>query len=80
MKVVVTGLFSVRLGLANSYLVYITGASGSLGSQVFKAFKQENHDVKGLAYSRANDEFIKIDLTNEDEVVAFLETYRPDCD
>jgi len=58
--------------------VVVTGASGSLGSQVFKAFKQNNHDVKGLAYSRANDELIKIDLTNEDEVVAFLGAYRPD--
>jgi len=58
--------------------VVVTGASGVLGSVVFKAFKEDNHDVRGLAYSRGNDELIKIDLTNEQEVATFLETFRPD--
>jgi len=57
--------------------IVVTGASGFLGAAVLKAFKQDNYDVKGLAYSRANDELIKIDLTNEAEVIAFLESYRP---
>ena len=59
----------------------VTGASGVLGSAVFSAFKEGTvYDVKGLAYSRTNGELVKIDLTNEDEVVAFFEEYRPDCD
>jgi len=36
------------------------------------------HDVKGLAYSRASDELVKVDLTNKDEVVALFEAYKPD--
>lgn len=58
----------------------VAGASGVLGSATFNAFKQDMHDVKGLAYSRASDALVKVDLTNKDEVVALFEAYKPDCD
>jgi NADP-dependent 3-hydroxy acid dehydrogenase YdfG len=66
LKIVVTGLFFQLLcqDRGFSYIVCVTGVSGILGSAVYKAFKQNNYDVKGLAHSRANDELIKIDLTN----------------
>ena len=65
--------------LALLYLI-VTGASGVLGSAVFSAFKQDEQDVTGLAFSRTNDELVKIDLTDKDQVAAFFEAYRPDCD
>ena len=51
-----------------------------LGSAVHNAFKAANHDVTGLAHSRATDRLKKLDLTDFPETDSFLETARPDCE
>ena len=55
------------------------GASGVLGSAVLKAFKDKQSDVVGLANSRASNDLRKLDLTNKEEVEAFLVQLKPDC-
>ncbi|KAG0656988.1 hypothetical protein C6P46_006734 [Rhodotorula mucilaginosa] len=66
----------------------VTGASGLLGRAVLEAFKQAGHEVKGTAYSRANNDLVKkerlasrrtqLDLQDDNAVKAFLDEYRPD--
>jgi len=58
--------------------IIITGASGVLGTQVYEAFTQRNHDVLGLAHTRASQNLKQLDLMNELETEKAFETFRPD--
>merc|ERR1712080_195266 len=66
------------MGTANMVKTLVTGASGLLGRAVLEAFKQAGHEVKGTAYSRANNDLVKLDLQDDNAVKAFLDEYRPD--
>lgn len=56
----------------------VTGATGLLGRQVFKVFRNSDWDVKGTGFSRADGTTIlKIDLSNADEVKSALEEVKP---
>ncbi|CEG80527.1 hypothetical protein RMATCC62417_14849 [Rhizopus microsporus] len=55
--------------------VVITGASGLLGRQVVKAFK--DWEVVGTAFSRAKDNLVKLDLTDKDAVETFFNKQQP---
>lgn len=58
--------------------VLITGATGLLGRQVVKAFKQENWDVKGTGFSRADgNTILKVDLGSESELTKALDDTKP---
>ncbi|TDL22786.1 NAD(P)-binding protein [Rickenella mellea] len=57
--------------------VIVTGASGVLGSAVFKAFKSEGHDVLGLAHSRSTEELKKLDLIDEAAVRSEFSAFKP---
>jgi S-adenosylmethionine synthetase len=58
--------------------VIVTGASGVLGTQVFNAFTHAEHDVLGLAYTRASHNLKQLDLMNELETAKVFEGFRPD--
>ncbi|CAM0138405.1 hypothetical protein VKS41_002956 [Umbelopsis sp. WA50703] len=59
--------------------VFVTGASGLLGRAVYQQLKKNGHEVIGTAYSRANDELYKLDLTKESSVREFVDTHKPDA-
>ncbi|CAO3641278.1 unnamed protein product [Cunninghamella blakesleeana] len=58
--------------------VLVTGASGLLGRAVYRNFKAVNIPVIGTAFSRASNELLKLDLSNNDEVEQFLTEHKPD--
>jgi S-adenosylmethionine synthetase len=58
--------------------VIVTGASGVLGTQVYKAFTREKHDVLGLSHTRTSPELLQLDLMNELETVKVFEDFKPD--
>ncbi|KAK1760779.1 methionine adenosyltransferase 2 subunit beta [Echria macrotheca] len=56
----------------------VTGATGLLGRQVFKAFKESNWAVKGTGFSRADGTTIlKVDLGNAGEIEKTLDEVKP---
>ncbi len=55
------------------------GASGVLGSAVYKAFKSANHLTIGLANSRAGGDILSLDMTDVESVRKFLQDVKPDC-
>lgn len=59
--------------------VYDSGASGVLGSAIYKVFKADGHDTIGLARHRSGDDLKKLDLTSGEDVDAFLTEAKPDC-
>ncbi|KAJ3570133.1 hypothetical protein NP233_g4595 [Leucocoprinus birnbaumii] len=58
--------------------IVITGASGVLGSAIYRALKTTNHAVIGLANSRAQGGLSKIDLTDQSAIQDFLRESKPD--
>ncbi|KAH9933734.1 NAD(P)-binding protein [Fomitopsis serialis] len=58
--------------------VIITGASGILGSAVYKAYKAAGHEVLGLANSRPTGELKKLDLLDSAEVERVFMGFKPD--
>ncbi|KAI0835323.1 NAD(P)-binding protein [Hypoxylon sp. FL0890] len=63
----------------SSKTALVTGATGLLGRQVVKAFKDGNWCVRGTRYSRAADEssIFKVDLLKDDQVAAVLDKVKP---
>jgi S-adenosylmethionine synthetase len=58
--------------------VVVTGATGQLGRQCVHAFADGGWNVIGTGFSRANPPTIrKVDLGNEDEVLALLSSTNP---
>ncbi|PHH52366.1 Methionine adenosyltransferase 2 subunit beta [Ceratocystis fimbriata CBS 114723] len=59
-------------------IALITGATGLLGREVFKAFTDGGFETKGLGYSRADGvSILKADLQNPDQITAVLEKVQP---
>ncbi|EPS95126.1 NAD-binding protein [Fomitopsis schrenkii] len=58
--------------------VIVTGASGVLGSAVYKAYKAAGHDVAGWANTRPTEELKKVDLLNTAEVEQAVVDFKPD--
>ena len=83
MKVVVTGPFMDYYIKPPRLLdsIYDPGASGVLGSAIFKAFEADGLDTIGLARRRSGDDpkLKKLDLTTDGEVDAFFTEAKPDC-
>ncbi|KAJ3102148.1 Methionine adenosyltransferase 2 subunit beta [Physocladia obscura] len=58
--------------------VVVTGASGLLGRAVYKALIATNkYNVVGTKFSRQNDTYVKLDITNRAELHTFFDFYRP---
>lgn len=54
--------------------VVVTGATGLLGRQVTKKFKEDNWNVNGTGYSRADGvDVIKVDLQSREQIVKLLD-------
>lgn len=59
--------------------VLVTGASGVLGSAIYKAFKAApDVTVKGLSHSRPTADLEPVDLTDEAKTRAVFEAFQPD--
>ncbi|KAK7888467.1 hypothetical protein LTR67_008813 [Exophiala xenobiotica] len=56
----------------------ITGATGLLGRQVFKAFTDAGWQTAGVGFSRASSTIRKVDITDADAVTALLDEVKPD--
>lgn len=56
--------------------VLITGASGLLGRALVLEFSRNSWEVCGLAFSRARDNLVKVDLNNEKEVKNIIENFK----
>ena len=57
--------------------VLITGASGLLGREVLRRFKQEGWECLGLAYSRVQGGLVKVNLCERAEVERVVEEFKP---
>ncbi|EPQ27155.1 uncharacterized protein PFL1_05436 [Pseudozyma flocculosa PF-1] len=60
--------------------VLVTGASGLLGRAVHARFLEHHHQVKALAFTRADPQrsLEKLDLTDETALKACLDDFQPD--
>ncbi|KAF5356937.1 hypothetical protein D9756_006617 [Leucocoprinus leucothites] len=58
--------------------VVVTGASGVLGSAIYRALRATDYSVVGLANSRTQGELSKLDLTDQAAVQDFLRQSKPD--
>ncbi len=58
--------------------VLVTGASGLLGREIFKAFNADKEcwTTTGLAYSRIKDGLRKVDLTNSSQIKAVIQDVK----
>lgn len=56
----------------------VTGASGLLGREVFRVFKEQFTETVGTCFSRDNGVLHKIDLTDSKAVYDFVKSTRPD--
>lgn len=72
-------LDGARCGIISPMKIAVTGASGLLGRSLMKAFAGSNeHEVHGLAFSRAIPPLEKLDLTSESEVARYFEEEAPE--
>lgn len=58
--------------------ILILGASGFLGGHCFELLKTEFNVLGTVNSSNSNDEFIKLDVTKEEEVKDIIENFNPD--
>ncbi|KAF7763564.1 hypothetical protein Agabi119p4_8101 [Agaricus bisporus var. burnettii] len=56
----------------------VTGASGVLGSAIYKALKKANHSVVGLSYTKKAEGLLQLDLTDSNAVQFLIQYQRPD--
>jgi S-adenosylmethionine synthetase len=56
--------------------VLVTGATGLLGRQVVKAFQRADWETVGIGFTRTPPEFLKVDLTSEDEIAKALDSIK----
>lgn len=54
----------------------ITGATGLLGRQVFKAFSDAGWQTTGVGFSRASSPIRKVDITHADAVSALFDEIK----
>src|SRR5437899_2362017 len=57
--------------------VLITGASGLLGRSLMSSFKSSGWNVTGLAFSRAKEGLLKVDLNCEKSVEEIISSFAP---
>jgi len=58
----------------------VTGASGLLGRQVFRAFEDAGWQVTGTGFSRASPpKILKVDIQDADAVDKLFEQVKYDC-
>jgi sorting nexin-1/2 len=57
--------------------VLVTGASGLLGRATVERLKADGNEVIGVGLTRSTSNIIKLDLTDEKAVDAFLEAHQP---
>ena len=57
--------------------VLVTGASGLLGREIVKHFRNDGWDVLGLAYSRIQNGLVKVDLKDPSQVKQVFNDYKP---
>lgn len=57
--------------------VLVTGASGLLGRHLMQEFRRKGWTTQGLAFSRAKDELIKVDLTDKTAVEDIFKSFKP---
>ena len=59
-----------------SQTVLVTGATGLLGRQIFKAFDDAGWKTTGTGFSRAAPHIRKLDLQEEEQVVKLLDEVK----
>ena len=57
--------------------VLVTGASGLLGRHLMQEFQRNNWITQGLAFSRAKDDLIKVDLNDKAAVEDIFKSFKP---
>ncbi|RXG70660.1 Methionine adenosyltransferase 2 subunit beta [Armadillidium vulgare] len=65
------------LKMSENVKIFITGASGLLGRQIFEEATAQKFTVIGTAYSRVKNNLIKCNLTTPGEVEKLIEEIRP---
>ncbi|KXN92146.1 Methionine adenosyltransferase 2 subunit beta [Leucoagaricus sp. SymC.cos] len=65
-------------GNPSAFLTLGIGASGVLGSAIYRAFGKTNHSVTGLAHTRTQGRLKQLDLTDQVTVQQFLRELKPD--
>lgn len=63
--------------MASARKVLITGASGLLGRELLRHFTQQGWDCLGVAFSRAREKLVKVDLCRRDEVEKVIDNFDP---
>ena len=63
--------------MASARKVLITGASGLLGRELMRRFRQEKWQNLGLAFTRARESLLRVDLRDRAEVEKVLVDFRP---
>jgi S-adenosylmethionine synthetase len=58
--------------------VLVTGATGLLGRQVMRFFREKHWTLRGLAFSRARGSIVKCDLFSYDQLSAQFDDFKPD--
>ncbi|XP_063712108.1 methionine adenosyltransferase 2 subunit beta-like [Symsagittifera roscoffensis] len=58
--------------------VLLTGASGLLGRAVMAKFIKNNFEIIGMAFSRASSPLHKVNLLENEAVIKFVMTHKPD--
>jgi dTDP-4-dehydrorhamnose reductase len=56
----------------------ILGASGFIGSHLFKFLKQSKHEVFGTSFSQKSDNFISINLSKKKQIKDLMADIQPD--
>lgn len=63
--------------MATARKVLVTGASGLLGRELMRRFRQEKWQNLGLAFSRTREDLLRVDLRDRAEVEKVLVDFRP---
>lgn len=58
--------------------IFVTGATGFVGSSLFDMLRGDGHQVKGTTKSRPSDGIVACNIENIDEVSAIINDFRPD--
>lgn len=58
--------------------ILIVGASGFLGSHLWRTFKNLGYETRGTCYSSSSPDFLQFDFADTDQVENLLRTFRPE--
>lgn len=59
--------------------ILVTGASGLLGRAIMREAQKQGHDVRGVAFSRAEGSIARVDLTDSAAVEALVADVQPEA-